>query len=112
MSAIRVWIPRMRLKRTAFQSRFNTVHGNQDSPADAQHVDFLVSYTVVDRPHTHAESQAACVFESATGRFGSESLAGCVVGVARAEWSRSTSCRMVVRIASRTDFANSSREKT
>ena len=52
----------MGLKRAAFQSHFNTVHGNQDSPADAQHADFLVSYTVVDRPHTHAESLGGLCF--------------------------------------------------
>src|SRR5579859_7603295 len=52
----------MCLKRTAFQSRFNTVHGNQDSPADAQHADFLMSYAVVNRPHTHAKRPGGLCF--------------------------------------------------
>ena len=52
----------MRLKGTAFQGCFNTVHGNQDSPADAQYADFLLSYTVVDRAQTHAESLGGLCF--------------------------------------------------
>jgi hypothetical protein len=61
-SRVRVSIGRMRLKRTAFQSRFNTAHGNQDSPADAQYADFLLSYAVVDRAHTHAKSLGGLCF--------------------------------------------------
>jgi hypothetical protein len=67
MSPVRVSIARMGLKRAAFQSRFNTVHGNQDSPADAQHADFLVSYAVVNRPHTHAESLGGLCFREGYG---------------------------------------------
>ena len=62
MSGVRVSIATVCLKRTAFENRFNSVHGNQDSPADAQHADFLLSDTVVDRPHTHAKSLGGLCF--------------------------------------------------
>jgi hypothetical protein len=112
MSRVRVSIARVCLKRTGFQGCFNTVHGNQDSAADAQHADFLLSYAVVDRPHTHAETLGGLCFRERYRATYFRILGRRRGGSRPGECSRSTSCRMVVRIASRTDFANSSMEKT
>jgi len=67
MWPVRGSIVGMCLKGTAFQGRFNTVHWNQDSPADPQHTDSLLSDAVVDRPHAHAESLGGLCFRERYG---------------------------------------------
>ncbi len=75
----------MCLKRAAFQSRFDTVHGNQDTAADPQHTDFLLGDAVVDRAHTHAESLGGLCFRDRNGAIYVRVLAGGVAGVAPGE---------------------------